>query len=89
MTGPSNPTVPYPIFVCPMDGVVFDRRRDLWHGIPEEVAKLICPACGGVMEHPPQEAAPRIFYCYQCGTTYDRERRTWYGLAYYHPTPLS
>lgn len=84
MAGPTAPNVPYPMFVCPLDGVVYDRTRDSWHGLPEIEGKLVCPVCGGVMEKEPKAPPHRIFFCYQCGTTFDRERSTWYGLAYHH-----
>jgi len=87
MSGPNPPSVPYPMFICPHDGVVYDRRRDAWHGLPEVEGKLCCPACGGIMEMEPKERPHRIFFCYQCGTTFDRERATWYGLAYHQAPP--
>jgi acetone carboxylase gamma subunit len=86
MSGPTSSKVPYPMFVCGHDGVVYDRRRDSWHGLPEVREKLCCPICGGVMEVEPKEPPFRVFFCFQCGTTYDKEQGTWYGLAY-HFTP--
>jgi transposase len=86
MTGPTNPSVPYPMFVCPHHGVVYDRKRDAWHGLPEIETKLCCPICGSAMEFEPKQPPVRIFYCYQCGTTFDRSRGTWYGLAF-HQVP--
>ena len=86
MNGPPNPGVPYPIFVCTVEGVVFDQRRAEWHGIPESLEKLCCPACGHPMEREPKEPPVRMFFCYQCGTTYDRSRPAWYGLAYHQPS---
>ena len=87
MTGPANPSsVPFPMFVCGHDGVVYDRKRDSWHGLPEVRNKLCCPICGGAMEVEPKEAPFRVFFCFQCGTTFDKEQGTWYGLAY-HLTP--
>jgi hypothetical protein len=86
MVGPASPSVPYPMFLCPQDGVVYDRRRDGWHGLPDVQAKLCCPVCGSAMDKEPKEPPHRIFFCYACGTTFDRERGTWYGLAY-HQTP--
>ena len=83
MAGPKGPPVPYPMFLCPHHGIVYDRRRDTWHGLPEVGTKLICPICGSSMEFEPKDAPARIFFCYQCGTTFDKERGTWYGLAYY------
>ena len=83
MTGPSNPSVPYPMYLCPHHGVVYDRRRESWHGLPDPETKLCCPICGRSMEFEPKEPPVRIFFCYQCGTTFDRERGTWYGLAYH------
>ncbi len=87
MAGPTSDRVPYPMFVCAHDGVVYDRRRDAWHGLPEVGARLCCPVCGGMMEREPKDPPHRIYFCYQCGTTFDRERSTWYGLAY-HQTPV-
>jgi len=86
MTGPTSPHVPYPMFLCPHHGVVYDRRRDTWHGLPPVESKLCCPICGTAMEFEPKEPPARIFFCYQCGTTFDRERATWYGLAYHQRT---
>jgi hypothetical protein len=83
LVGPAAAEVPFPIFVCSHDGVIHDQRRELWHGLPDEPAKLHCPVCGAAMESEPKTAAARIFFCYQCGTTYDRERHAWFGLAYY------
>jgi hypothetical protein len=89
MSGPVHPDrVPFPMFVCAADGVVYDRRRDRWYGMPEVGEKLCCPACGGAMEVEPKEPPAQIFFCYQCGTTYDKPRSMWYGLAYHHaPAP--
>jgi hypothetical protein len=84
MTGPANPRVPYPIFVCAAEGIVYDQRRSQWYGMPEVGAKLCCPACGAAMEGEPKEPPVRMFFCYQCGTTYDRTRTLWYGLSYHH-----
>jgi ribosomal protein L37AE/L43A len=86
MTGPPSPNVPYPMFLCGLHGVVYDKKRDAWHGMPELDSKLCCPVCGTSMEFEPKDAPARIFYCYQCGTTFDKDRATWYGLAY-HQTP--
>jgi len=83
MRGPASPTVPFPMFVCGYDGVVYDRRRDSWNGLPEIGTKLCCPVCGGPMEVEPKEPPHRVFFCFQCGTTFDREQSTWYGLAYH------
>jgi predicted nucleic acid-binding Zn ribbon protein len=83
LVGPASPTVPFPIFVCPHDGVIHDQRRELWHGLPDAIPKLHCPICGAAMEFEPKDPPHRIFFCYQCGTTYDRERSAWFGLAYY------
>jgi hypothetical protein len=83
MVGPTVPDVPYPMFVCSIDGVVYDRRRDLWHGLGEVETKLICPVCGRAMEFEPKEPPARVFFCYQCGTTFDRARGSWFGLAYH------
>ena len=83
MTGPAQPTVPYPLFLCAYDGVVYDRHRDSWHGVPEIDRKLHCPVCGSAMEYEPKEPVARIFFCYQCGTTFDKERAVWYGLKFY------
>jgi hypothetical protein len=83
MVGPRGPPVPYPMFLCPHHGIVYDRRRDTWHGLPEVDTKLCCPICGSPMEFEPKGGPARIFFCYQCGTTFDKERGTWYGLAYY------
>lgn len=85
MAGPATASVPYPIYVCASDGIVFDLRRSLWHGLPEGPVKVCCPVCGTPMEREPKEPPHRLFFCYQCGTTYDRERSTWYGLAYHQP----
>lgn len=87
MRGPASPAVAYPMFICATDGVVYDQRRDSWHGLPEVEGKLCCPICGNSMEREPKEPPHRIFFCFQCGTTFDRERSTWYGLAY-HQTPV-
>jgi ribosomal protein L37AE/L43A len=88
MGGPPHSTaVPYPIFVCAHDGVVYDLRREVWHGLPEVNAGLCCPICGGRMEFEPKEPPHRIFFCYQCGTTFDKERTAWFGLAYHLKTP--
>jgi ribosomal protein L37AE/L43A len=87
MREPNPTTVPYPMFVCGQDGVVYDRRRDTWHGLPEVHEKLCCPICGGEMEVEPKEPPHRIYFCYQCGTTFDRERSLWFGLAYYLTPP--
>ncbi len=81
MPGPANPNVPYPMYVCAHHGVVYDRRRDAWHGLPDPETALHCPICGRTMEYEPKEPPTRIFFCYECGTTYDRERSTWYGIA--------
>ncbi|HTW40571.1 MAG TPA: hypothetical protein VMF04_06960 [Thermoplasmata archaeon] len=86
MTGPSSPAVPFPMFLCAYHGVVYDRKRDLWHGLPEAETKLRCPICGTPMDSEPKDAPARIFFCYQCGTTYDRDRATWYGIAFHHST---
>jgi hypothetical protein len=83
MRTPLPPTVPYPMFICGQDGVVYDRRRDHWHGMPESQDRIFCPICGIAMEVEPKEPPFRIFFCYQCGTTFDRERTAWYGLMYY------
>jgi hypothetical protein len=83
MVGPGGANVPYPMFLCPVDGVVYDRRRDLWHGLGEIAAHLVCPVCGHPMEFEPKEPPPRIFFCYQCGTTFDRARSVWFGLSYH------
>jgi ribosomal protein L37AE/L43A len=83
MTGPASPSVPYPMFLCAYHGVVYDRKRDAWHGLPEGLAKLCCPVCGTSMEFEPKDAPARIFFCYQCGTTFDKERSTWYGVAFH------
>jgi len=83
MTGPPKPTVPYPLYLCPYDGVVHDRRRERWYGLPEIDRKLHCPICGGSMEYEPKEPVARIFFCYQCGTTFDKERAAWYGLKFH------
>jgi hypothetical protein len=83
MSGPTSPTVPFPMYVCGHDGVIYDRRRDAWHGLPEVGAKLCCPICGGHMEVEPKEPPHRVFFCFQCGTTFDKEPATWYGLAYH------
>lgn len=87
LSGPSNPTVPFPMFVCVHDGVVYDLKRDLWHGLPEVDAKLCCPICGAAMDKEPKDPPHRIFFCYQCGTTYDKERASWFGLAYHRLPP--
>jgi len=86
LVGPSNPRVPYPMFVCAAEGVVYDQRRAQWYGLPEIGEKLHCPACGSAMEGEPKDPPVRIFFCYQCGTTYDRSRSAWYGLTYHHPS---
>ncbi len=83
MSGPPGPNVPFPMFVCGHDGVVYDRKRDSWHGLPEVRERLCCPICGGMMEVEPKEPPPRVFFCFQCGTTFDKEQGTWYGLAYH------
>jgi len=83
MTGPSSPTVSFPMFVCGHDGVVYDRKRDTWNGLPEVGAKLCCPICGNPMEVEPKEPPHRVFFCFQCGTTFDKETGVWYGLAYH------
>lgn len=83
MTGPGGPPVPFPMFLCPHHGVVYDRRRDTWHGLPEVGTLLRCPICGNTMEFEPKDSPARIFFCYQCGTTFDKERGTWYGLAFH------
>jgi len=83
MSGPTSAKAPFPMFVCGYDGVVYDRRRDVWSGLPEVESKLCCPICGGAMEVEPKEPPHRVFFCFQCGTTFDRERTTWYGLAYH------
>jgi len=83
MSGPSSGKVPYPMFVCGQDGVVYDQRRDAWHGLPEVREKLCCPICGGTMEVEPKQPPHRVYFCFQCGTTYDKEQGTWYGLAYH------
>jgi len=86
MSGPSSAsTVPFPMYVCGHHGVVYDRRRDSWHGLPEVGEKLCCPVCGGAMEFQPKDPPHRIFFCFQCGTTFDKEQGTWYGLAYHLP----
>ncbi len=87
MAGPAAPAVAFPMFVCPHDGVVYDQKRDLWHGLPEVDAKLCCPVCGGEMEKEPKDPPHRIFFCYQCGTTFDKERSSWFGLAYHRVPP--
>ncbi|MHB1435766.1 MAG: transposase family protein [Thermoplasmata archaeon] len=81
MAGPNRPVVPYPMFVCTIDGVVYDRKRQLWYGLPEIGEELHCPLCGAKMEGEPSQPPVRIFFCYQCGTTFDRSRSTWYGVA--------
>ena len=86
MSGPSSASaVPFPMYVCGHDGVVYDRRRDSWHGLPEVGEKLCCPICGSSMEFQPKEPPHRIFFCFQCGTTFDKELSAWYGLAYHLP----
>jgi len=86
MTGPASPAVPFPMYLCGYHGVVYDRKRDAWHGLPPVESKLICPICGSAMEFEPKDALARVFFCYQCGTTFDNDRKTWYGLAY-HQAP--
>ncbi len=81
MTGPTNPGVPYPMYVCAHHGVIYDRRRGQWYGLPDVETSLHCPICGAAMEFEPKEPPARVFFCYDCGTTYDRERASWYGLA--------
>jgi hypothetical protein len=86
MSAPPSPRVAFPMYVCPHDGVVFDQKRDAWHGQPEAGPRLHCPICGGLMEVEPKEPPHRIFFCYQCGTTFDKERTSWYGLGF-HTAP--
>ena len=76
------------MFVCSLDGVVYDRRRDSRHGLPDGEGRLICPARGGARETKPKEPPHRIFFCSPCGTTFDREQRAGNGLAY-HLTPVA
>ena len=83
MSGPTSPNVPFPMFVCGHDGVVYDRKRDSWHGFPDVGRKLCCPICGGMMEVEPKEPPFRVYFCFQCGTTFDKEQGSWYGLAYH------
>jgi len=83
MSGPSARNVPFPMYVCGQDGVVYDHKRDAWHGLPEVGPRLCCPICGGAMEVEPKEPPHRVYFCYQCGTTFDKEAGTWYGLAYH------
>jgi ribosomal protein L37AE/L43A len=85
LAGPASPHVAYPMFACAVDGVIYDKRRAQWYGLPEVGSKLCCPACGSAMEVEPQDAAPLLFFCYQCGTTFDKSRQAWYGLAYHQP----
>ena len=40
MSGPLSPVVSFPMFVCGHDGVVYDRKRDSWHGLPEITRNL-------------------------------------------------
>ena len=86
MSGPPK-VVPFPMHVCPVDGVVYDVRRSQWYGLPEIKEKLCCPACGSAMETEPKEPPVRVFFCYQCGTTFDRTRGAWFGLAYHENPP--
>ena len=86
MTAPPSANVPYPMYLCAVDGIVFDRKRDGWYGLPEIKEKLCCPACGKAMDGEPKEPPIRVFVCYACGTTFDKGRSQWYGLAYHHPT---
>lgn len=87
MREPTPSAVPFPMYICGVDGVVYDRRRDSWHGLPELKDRVCCPVCGGSMEAEPKEPPHRMFFCFQCGTTFDRDRGTWYGLAYYLAPP--
>jgi hypothetical protein len=85
MRGPPEPsTVPFPMFLCVVDGVVYDLRRVGWYGLPEGMEKVHCPACGHPMEVEPKQGPAQLFLCYQCGTTYDRGRSKWYGVSYHH-----
>jgi hypothetical protein len=85
MRGPPEPsTVPFPMFLCVVDGVVYDLRRVGWYGLPEGMEKVHCPACGHPMEGEPKQGPAQLFLCYQCGTTYDRGRNQWYGVSYHH-----
>jgi hypothetical protein len=85
MAGPTAPAVPFPLYLCAIDGVVYDRRRSAWYGLPEIQDQLFCPTCGFKMQGEPKEPPVRMFYCYQCGVTYDRQRTSWYGVAYHLP----
>lgn len=73
------------MYVCAVDGIVYDLRRADWYGFEEPGAKIHCPACGQSMEGEPKEGAASIVFCYQCGTTFDRGKNRWYGIAYHHP----
>jgi len=87
MSGPTRPTVAYPMHVCAADGIVYDQRRGQWYGLPEIGDTLCCPACGNRMDAEPKTPPIRVFVCYQCGTTFDRSRAAWYGLAYHVAPP--
>ena len=86
MAAPPNSRVPFPMFICANDGIIYDQKRTAWYGVPEIEGRLHCPACGSAMDSEPKVPPVRIFFCYQCGTTYDRTRSLWYGLAYHHPS---
>ena len=83
MAAPRSLQVPYPMFLCAIDGLVYDLKRDTWYGVPPVGDRLCCPICGNGMDAEPKEPPTRLFACYQCGTTFDKARTTWYGLAYH------
>ena len=83
LRGPRGGIVPYPMYVCTTDGVVYDQRRQSWYGLAEAGEHLACPACGHAMETEPSEGAPRLYFCYQCGVTFDKARNSWFGHTFH------